>query len=168
MFLGIRLPLPYNIYDGNRCFGRSEIVMMTGPDARTAYRRLVCSIVGAYVSDACAEFQIPSGPYQPLVAVADSCSVIPSLMPGVAAVSEQSERSADIPDIEFSPMHVQTEEMSVEFFTEPVAGFRLNEEVLPFHVVLEIPAVPVPGYVQCPFGRKSKFDPPMLMVAEAS
>lgn len=133
--------------------------LMTGPDARTAYRRLVCSIVGAYVSDACAEFQIPSGPYQPLVAVTDACSVIPSLMPGVAAVSEQSERSADIPDVELASMYMQSEEIPVEFFTKPVASLRLNEEVLPFHVVLEIPAVPVPGYIQCPFGCKSKFDP---------
>ena len=50
-------------------------------------------------------------------------------------------RCTYIAGIELAAMGMQSEKMSVEFFTEPVAGFRLNEKMLPFTVFTEIPSV---------------------------
>ena len=115
--------------------------MMPRPRSDAADRCRVCGIVGTDIADTGTEFQIPPLAEQPLVSIAYSGTVIPSFVSFVTAVSEQAERCTYIAGIELTAMDMQSEKMSVEFFTEPVAGFRLNEKMLPFPVFTEIPSV---------------------------
>ena len=114
---------------------------MSRPGLHAADRGRECRIIGPHVTDAGRKFQIPSFAEQPLIAVADSCTVIPALMSGISAVSEQSERSRHIACIELASVEMQPEKVTVEFFAKPVTGLRLDEKVLPLPVFAEIPGI---------------------------
>ena len=96
-----------------------------------AARSLVHSIVRADIADTGAQFEVPPLAEDPLVAVAYTRSVIPAFVSGTAAVPEEIERGAYIPDIEFASVDMEAEEVAVEFLAEPVARFRLYEKMFP-------------------------------------
>lgn len=133
--------LPDDVNDGDGCFRETEIVVVCRAEICSAPRTFIYVIVGTYISGSGAQFEVPAFPENPLVAVAYSSTVVPAFVPGVAAVPEKVERCADVACVEFASVHVETEEVPVEFLAEPVSGFRLYEEMLPFPVVLEVPCV---------------------------
>ena len=92
----------------------------------TASWLFIYPIVRADISDTCAELEVPSLADHPLVTVTDTGTVVPAFMSCASAVSEQIERSAYIAYIEFTSVNMETKEMSVELFAEPVPGFRLR------------------------------------------
>ena len=98
---------------------------------------------GKYIAQTYFSLKAPMTRQQPLIAVADSCTVIPALMSGIAAVSEQAERSRHIACIELASVEMQPEKVTVEFFAKPVTGLRLDEKVLPLPVFAEIPGIVV-------------------------
>ena len=117
--------------------------MMFRADIRPAAGSLIYTVIRTDISYAGAQFEVPSLAKNPLVAVTYTCSVIPAFVPCVAAIPEQVERGAYIPDIEFPSMDMETEEMSVELFAQPVSRFRLYKEMLPLPVVGKIPGIVV-------------------------
>ena len=90
--------------------------MMVRTAVCPASRTFIYAVVSADIAYSGAQFEIPSLAKHPLVAVAYAGTVIPSFMSFTAAVPEKIERGMDIPHVEFAPVKMKAEEVTVEFF----------------------------------------------------
>ena len=104
------------------------------------------------------KLHVPVFGEHPVIAVGQSSSHEPSLraevIEVVEAVTEVDRFTAEVAHVHGSCMGMECEEMSTEFIAEPVACFRLEEEVFEQDVRGHLPCVEVGTQVEAPAGSQ--------------
>ena len=100
-------------------------------------------------------FHAPMGRQVPLVTVRQANTVKFAL---ITVRLHVVAKEADAADIVIGILGVETEEMTGELFTKPVAGFGLDHPVFETHAVAKLPGVVVGGDIESPLRSESHFD----------
>ena len=115
-------------------------------------------VFGAHVAGPDFGLYAPSRREYPLVAVADTYPVHPSLVAVVLEGPDHAEGEIGVGHVELSAEQVGCDEVAVESLAEPVPGLGLNHPLLLLAVAGEVPRVVASGKVEGPLGCHGGFD----------
>lgn len=95
----------------------------------------------------------------PGIAVGDAYTLHPALV-ALGRETRKSQRMklvAEISKIELSRKQMQAEEMTLESFAQPIAGFRLHEPMA-HSMFVDVPGVEIARHIKSPFRSKPDFN----------
>ena len=105
----------YDVYNVYSYLSRSEIILVSAVEFAATMTAVVLVVIDTGITYADGSFHAPAFTDNPLVSVRDTGSI----QTAVITVMSHSEY-IQIADIHFSVMSVQTEETSVQTFSEPI------------------------------------------------
>ena len=125
----IVVPLFNYVYQGDTRLGRSEIVLILSALELSAGGALVLVVIGVDVAQPDGRFEVPAFAQNPRVAIREADACRPSLV-AVVLGGLALERDTHAADVVEGVAAVQSKEMAIKFFTEPVAELRHDHPVL--------------------------------------
>lgn len=150
------------IYDVEGGLGGAYIVVRAvGVDLAAALGAGIGVEAGVDPAEPDLRLDVPVAVYGPGVAVGDAGPGSPALVAVVQELAEvaaeELEVQAEMSEIVLSADGVDSEKVSGEALTEPVAGLGLDEPVLPL-VSADGPGVDLGAHVEAPFGGETHLD----------
>lgn len=118
---------------------------------------------GINVAQAYFGFQAPTPGQEPLITVTDTGPHHPAFEAVFFQLAEVGTEPFEvriyISEVIDTTQQVESEEVAVEAFAQPVAEFGLHQPVLPLLVVVEGPSVETSGHIDSSPGRQARFHP---------
>ena len=125
----IVVPLFNYVYQGDTSLGGSKIVLVIATFELSAGDALVLVVVGVDVAQPDGRFEVPAFAQQPRIAIGKSNTCRPSLI-AVVLGGLALERNTHAADVVEGITAVQSKEMAIKFFTEPIPELRHDHPVL--------------------------------------